>query len=160
MALGARRPVRPAGGEPRGRGLRALQGPTYRAAIARSAGPHRRLGAASSRGLVLQIGPRPTRAGDFGGEQTLLDLLREYKAAGPACRTKVHTHLRASRGSHYRRIVPRVLQALAFRSNNAAHRQVVEVLALLRKYAESQARHYAEDEEVPIEGVVPPRWRE
>ncbi len=95
-----------------------------------------------------------------GGEQTLRDLVREYRTTGPAYRDRVHTHLRASYQSHYRQMVPRVLQALEFRSNNVAHRPVIEALALLRRYAGSQARQYTEDEEVPIEGVVPPGWRD
>lgn len=95
-----------------------------------------------------------------GGEQTLRDLVREQKATGPAYRTRVQVHLRASYQSHYRRMVPRVLEALQFRSNNAAHRPVVEAIALLERYADSQARLYAENEEVPIEGVVPPGWRD
>ena len=95
-----------------------------------------------------------------GGEQTFRDLVREYRATGPAYRRRVHTHLRASYQSHYRRMVPRVLEALEFRSNNTIHRPAVEALALLRKYAGSQARQYAEDDDVPIEGVVPPGWRD
>ncbi len=95
-----------------------------------------------------------------GGEQTLRDLVREYKATGSAYRDKVHTHLRASYQSHYRRMVPHILEALEFRSNNLAHRPVIEALALLERYAGSAARMYADDEAIPIEGVVPPGWRD
>ncbi len=95
-----------------------------------------------------------------GGEQTLRDLVREQKSTGPSYRTRMQVHLRASYQSHYRRMVPHVLEALRFRSNNAAHRPVVEAIALLERYADSQARLYAEDEDVPIEGVVPPGWRD
>jgi hypothetical protein len=35
-----------------------------------------------------------------GGEQTLRDLVREFKASGPAYRLQVHTHLRASYAAH------------------------------------------------------------
>lgn len=77
------------------------------------------------------------------GEQTLKELVREYKATGPAYRLHVHTHLRASFRSRYRRMVPALFEALEFRSNNAAHRPVVEALDLLRRYAGSAARHYA-----------------
>jgi Domain of unknown function (DUF4158) len=41
-----------------------------------------------------------------GGEQTLRDLVREFKASGPAYRLQVHTHLRASYATHYRRMMP------------------------------------------------------
>jgi hypothetical protein len=51
-----------------------------------------------------------------GGEQTLRDLVREFRSSGPAYRYQVHTHLRASYASHYRRMVPQLLETLEFRS--------------------------------------------
>ncbi len=93
------------------------------------------------------------------GEQTLRDLVREYRSTSSAYRLNVYTHLRASYRSHYRRMVPHVLDTLEFRSNNAAHQPVIRALALLHKYTSSQARLYADDEEIPVEGVVPPGWR-
>ena len=58
-----------------------------------------------------------------GGEQTLRDLVREFRSSGPAYRFQVHTHLRASYASDYRRMVPQLLEALELRSNNAASEQ-------------------------------------
>ncbi len=92
------------------------------------------------------------------GEQTLRDLVREYKSTGPAYRLHVQTHLRASYRSHYRRVLPDLLDALEFRSNNAAHRPLIRALALLKRYAASKSRLFAATEDVPIDGVVPPGW--
>ncbi len=92
------------------------------------------------------------------GEQTLRDLVREYKATGPTYRFHVQTHLRASYRSHYRRVLPALLGVLEFRSNNAAHRPVIQALALLTRYATSKQRWFAPHEEVPIDGVVPSGW--
>ncbi len=64
--------------------------------------------------------------------------------------------LSSSYRGHYRRMLAPVLEALEFRSNNAAHRSVIEALGLLRRYAGSTAKSYPADEKVPIEGVVPP----
>jgi hypothetical protein len=89
------------------------------------------------------------------GEQTLTDLLKEYKATNAAYRRKVHTVLRNSYRSHYRRMVPLLLEALDFRSNNVIHRPVIQALALLKKYVDSSLRFYPEDEDVPIAGVIP-----
>jgi len=47
--------------------------------------------------------------------------------------------LRASYGHHYRRMLPVLLEALRFRSNNEAHRPVIRALRLLKAHAESQA---------------------
>jgi TnpA family transposase len=95
-----------------------------------------------------------------GGEQTLRALVREYKATGPSYRLHVQTHLRASYRAHYRRVLPEILDVLAFRSNNAAHAPVIRALALLRRYTADKARRFSPDEDVPLEGVVPPSWVE
>jgi hypothetical protein len=95
-----------------------------------------------------------------GGEQKLRDLVREYKSSGPAFRFQVHTYLRASYASHYRRMVPHLLQALEFRSNNATHRPLIEALELLKRYANSSQRLYPAREKLPLQGVVPPAIEE
>ena len=93
------------------------------------------------------------------GEQTLKDLVKEYKSSGPAFRLNVHARLSSSYRGHYRRMLAPLLETLEFRSNNAAHRPVIEALHLLRRYAGSTAKSYPTDEMIPIEGVVPPGWR-
>lgn len=64
-------------------------------------------------------------------EQTLKDLIKEFKSTGPAYRENIHTVIRASCGSHYRRMVPEILGILEFRSNNDVHRPVIRALELL-----------------------------
>jgi hypothetical protein len=54
-------------------------------------------------------------------EQTLADLVKELKSTGPAYRQHVSTVIRASYSHHYRRVIPALLQALEFRSNNQIH---------------------------------------
>ena len=93
------------------------------------------------------------------GEQTLRDLVRE-RQSGPTYRTSLRTTIRSSYAGHYRRMVPRLLDALDFRSNNAVHRPVIEALALVRRYAGIRLRHIPAHETVPIEGVVRTLWRD
>jgi hypothetical protein len=88
------------------------------------------------------------------GEQTLKDLVKEYKSTGLAYRQRVHTVMRSSYASHYRRMVPQILEVLEFRSSNDVHRPVIQALELLKKYADSKQRYYSASEEVPIEGVL------
>ena len=94
------------------------------------------------------------------GEQTLQDLVREHQASGRPFRRRVHTAMRASYQSYYRRMVPRILEVLEFRSNNEVHRPVIRALELLRKHADSQQRHYVAHTQAPIEGVVRPMWQD
>jgi TnpA family transposase len=93
------------------------------------------------------------------GEQTLRDLVREWQA-GPMYRRSLRTTIRSSYAGHYRRMVPKLLDALDFHSNNATHRPVIEALALVRRYAATRQRFIPAHETVPIDGVVRPLWRD
>ncbi len=87
-------------------------------------------------------------------EQTLKDLIKEFKHTGPAYREKIHTVIRASYGSHYRRMVPEILSILYFRSNNEVHRPVIRALELIQKYVDSGLHYFPVSEDTPIEGVI------
>jgi TnpA family transposase len=91
-------------------------------------------------------------------EQTLRDVIVEFKTTGTYDR-QVRTRMRRSYGQHYRRMVPSILKMLTFRSNNEAYQPIIAALSLLKTYADSDRREYAEMADVPIEGVIPPTWR-
>jgi TnpA family transposase len=93
-------------------------------------------------------------------EQTLSDLVKEYRAHGPTYRRHVYTILRASYSGHYRRMLPPLLDALEFRANTATHRPIIKALALIKAHRDSRKQHFPVDGTVPIDGVVPPHWRE
>jgi len=50
-------------------------------------------------------------------EQKLRDLVKEFKSTGPAYRKQVQTVMRNSWRSHYRRLLPRILEMLEFQSD-------------------------------------------
>lgn len=93
-------------------------------------------------------------------EQTLKDLVKEFKHTGPACREKIHTVIRASYGSHYRRMVPEILGILDFRSNNDVHRPVIRALELIEKYAETGMHYFPFTDDIPIDGVIRTTYKE
>ena len=93
-------------------------------------------------------------------EQTLSDLVKEYRSHGPTYRRHVYAILRASYSGHYRRMLPPLLDALDFRTTLATHRPIINALAFIKANRESRKQHFAVDGTVPIEGVVPPQWRE
>jgi hypothetical protein len=93
------------------------------------------------------------------GVQTLRDLVTEGAATGHFYRDKVHLVMRGSYCRYYRRLVPHLLDALTFRSNNNQHQTVIEALELLQQYAGSKRRFYGPENRVALEGVVPPDWR-
>jgi TnpA family transposase len=93
-------------------------------------------------------------------EATLRALVKEWKATGPVYRTRVQTVMRSSYRTHYRRMLPRLLQTLTFRSNNTTHQPVIQALELLKTYAQSTVRTYPRTETVPLDGVVRELWQD
>jgi hypothetical protein len=93
-------------------------------------------------------------------EQTLRDLVREWKATGPVYRQQLRAVIRNSYRSHFRRILPPLLTTLEFRSNNEQHRPVICALELLKKYVDSKIRTFPPQEDIPIDGVVRGLWQE
>ena len=94
------------------------------------------------------------------GEETLRDLVKEWKATGPTYRTTLRTTIRNSYKGHYRRMVPQVLRTLDFRSNNERHQPTIKALDLVKHYAETKVHTLPVEEEVPLDGVVRGLWRE
>lgn len=95
------------------------------------------------------------------GEERLNDLLKEFKAnSAGVYQREVHATLRASYRSHYRRMLPGLLSALEFRSNNALHQPVVLALELLKRHTGSRLLNYPANEVVPVEGVIPRGMRD
>lgn len=93
-------------------------------------------------------------------EETLRNLVKEWKATGPTYRTTLRTVIRNSYKGHYRRMVPKLLKLLDFRSNNDHHRPVIQALDLIKRYSETQLQTFPAKEDVPLDGVVRGLWRE
>jgi TnpA family transposase len=93
-------------------------------------------------------------------EQTLRDLVKEYKASGSTYQQRVQRAMRGPYSKHYRRMLPVILKHLEFCSSNSVHRPIIQALALLKKYVDiplSQA-HFASAETVPLDEIVPATW--
>lgn len=91
---------------------------------------------------------------------TLKNLVKEFKSSGPTYRERVYTVMRASYLHHYRRMVPQILDALEFRSNNELYQPVIKALELIKKYTGSSQHYYSPEDEVFINGVLKNSWRE
>lgn len=96
----------------------------------------------------------------IASEATLRDLVREFKATGPAYRQQLHMVMRSAYRSHYRAMLIRLLDTLEFRSSNDLHRPVLDALAIVKKYAGSRLQVYPPDEVVPVAGIVRGPWQE
>ncbi len=93
------------------------------------------------------------------GEETIAQLVKEYRASGSLFKEQVHTVLRGSYGSHYRRMLPKLLEVLDFRSNNATHRPLLDAITTIRSRRDEQKQYYNLSE-IVVEGVIRPKWRD
>jgi len=92
------------------------------------------------------------------GEQTLRDLVKEWKATGPVFYNTLRDSIRSSYRSHYRQMLP-ALKALEFRSNNAMYQPIIQGLETVKRFADTKLRYYPSDEQIPLD-FVPPLWRD
>ncbi len=93
-------------------------------------------------------------------EETLNNLLKEYKSSGLTYQQQVHKIIRSSYSHHYRRMLPKILGVLEFRSNNAKYRPVLDALKWLQEHQESGQRVIQLNDDVPIDGVIRSKWRD
>jgi hypothetical protein len=93
------------------------------------------------------------------GEQMLNALIREADTDEDYAR-QVRLVTRASYSHHYRRVVPALFDALAFRCNNEVHRPVMQALELLATYRNRPTTRIPLTEEIPLKGVVKEAWQD
>ena len=92
------------------------------------------------------------------GQKTLQELVAEFKAMGFNFDREVQERMRSSYGHHYRRMLMPVLDTVQFQSNNTRHRPVIEALDVLKTHRDTSNRYY-DAGEVPLDGVIPRKWR-
>src|SRR6266478_9277265 len=90
-------------------------------------------------------------------DKTFRELAAEAKAHGPQYRIWYQYVMRQKYIHHYRQLLPWVLEHLTFRSENRFH-PVIEALAAIKRSLDTKGTYFAED--VPLDGVVLPSWRE
>jgi len=101
------------------------------------------------REVVFPVAPQPV----------LRELVAEFKASGPTYQRTVKATLRASYTNHYRVGLIKLLDVLEFRSNNTAHRPVLDALELIRRYANAgNLRHYPAGEHIPVHRGLSGDW--
>ena len=87
------------------------------------------------------------------GEDVLTKLVQEFQADSPVYTEKVEYHIRNSYKNHYRQMVPKILDALHFHSNNQHHRPVIEAVEYLRTHSASKRKIPVS--EIPVEAIIP-----
>jgi hypothetical protein len=85
------------------------------------------------------------------GEQTLKDLVAEFKSSGPYFTQQVLAKATASYKHHYQRIFPRILRVLDFKSKAPALRPLMKAIKILSTKDQLDVKDLAK---LPIEGVI------
>jgi hypothetical protein len=92
-----------------------------------------------------------------GGQQTLKELVHEYKTKGPVYRRTVQMTLKASYTNHYRSGLIDLLEVLEFRSVRSDH-PLLAALEVVRRHAKSGTVYYPLGEAVPGHKGIDEDW--
>jgi len=93
----------------------------------------------------------------IAGQAKLAAIIKEYRAKGALDR-RIYEVMRGSYASHYRRMLPKLLSVLEFRSNNTAWRPVLNALDWIKSTLDNGCR-FVPPLGVPVDDVVPAKWR-
>jgi TnpA family transposase len=85
------------------------------------------------------------------GEQTLKDLIEEFKTSGLYFTQQVLTKAAASHKHHYQRIFPKILRVLDFQSKAPALRPLMKAIKILKTKDQLDDKDLAK---LPIDGVI------
>ena len=92
----------------------------------------------------------------IAGAAKLRAVIEEHRAKG-TLDTRIQQTMRNSYASHYRRMLPPLLEALRFRSNNAMWHPILTALSLIVRFTEAGRRVVSECD-IPS-GIIPGKWR-
>ncbi|MHA3916739.1 Tn3 family transposase [Halovulum sp. GXIMD14793] len=92
----------------------------------------------------------------IAGAAKLRAVIDEHRAKG-TLDARIQQTMRSSYASHYRRMLPPLLQVLQFRSNNAMWHPILTALSVIVRFAET-GRRVVSERDVPA-GVIPGKWR-
>src|SRR5208283_5414627 len=90
-------------------------------------------------------------------EQWLLALIEEVETSSDY-KGKVRRALHRSYRTHYRPMLPELLNNLEFRCTNTRYQPIMEALKILKAHLPHKGPTYPKGVEPPLKGVVPPDW--
>jgi len=90
-------------------------------------------------------------------EQWLLALIEEVEKSSDY-KGKVRRALHSSYRTHYRPMLPELLNNLEFRCTNTRYFPIMEALKILKEHLHRKGSTYPKDVQPPLEGIVPSDW--
>jgi TnpA family transposase len=95
----------------------------------------------------------------IGGEKRLKALVEDL-CSSREYDERVYSTIRRSYSSHYRQIIPTILDLINFRSNNTSYQPIIEAIEIIKKNIQSKATHFPRGEKVPVKGVIPNQMKD
>ena len=93
-------------------------------------------------------------------EELLKDLIKDLKMNGGVFKKRVYTVMKNSYSRHYRRMLPKLLDTLEFKSNNEIYKPVLDALEIIKYHLDSPIKLLLLDDNIPISGVIKPKWKD
>ena len=94
-----------------------------------------------------------------GGKKRLKALVDEL-CSKREYNERVYSTIRRSYSSHYRQIIPDILDLIDFRSNNTKYQPLVRAIQVIKRNMRSKSLYLPQDEDVPVKGVIPNHMKE
>jgi len=92
-------------------------------------------------------------------EETLQNLVKELKSSDSAFKGRVFTMMKGSYSRHYRKMLPKLLEMLVFRSNNVSYKPVIEALEVVWSFMDSKVKYLELSETTPVIGILKSGWK-
>lgn len=89
--------------------------------------------------------------------ETLVALVAELKNNDKTFTQKVQVRASNSYTRHYRQVVPLILNAVSFKSNNTSYQPMINGICLIQDKLNNKKAYFDAGEEVPIQGVIKPK---
>jgi len=94
----------------------------------------------------------------IANKSKLKDIVKEYKYSGKGFKNEIHKLVRSSYSSHYRRMVPKILGSLTFRSNNDLHVPILDAIDWLLENPMPNSKFSMDDGSVPKSDIIKPSF--
>jgi len=89
----------------------------------------------------------------------LQDLLKDLKTSNYSFRKKVYAVMKNSYSRHYRRMIPKFLDTLEFKTNNTANQAIIEALKIIKKFSNTSIKSFVLNETLPLTGIITTKWK-
>lgn len=89
-------------------------------------------------------------------EEILKSLVKEFKNTSLHYNQKIYTTIESSYKTHYRRMVPKILETIEWSSGNELYHPIIEAIEAVKHYSGIKSRYFPEGSTIPIDGVIKP----